>query len=377
MKLFDSFLIGGFECADHINRSGERIDLHRETVHDRLAAHDYGLLTALGIRTVREGIVWSAVETAPYVFDFSEVGRRIRAAEAAGVQILWDLCHFGYPDGLIPTHPQFVDRFVALCAAFTRFHRGITSTTLFVCPINEISFLSWHSGEVRGTVPFATGSGWDIKWHLCRAAIAGIATLKELAPDCRIMTIEPLIQVHATEYSDPDHVVRLNNDQFQAADIIAGRMCPDLGGQESYLDILGFNCYYDGQWTDGSTHLAWPVPVGEPTRRTPMADMLQRASARYGRPFFLSETGHFGDNRPLWVEETTEACAYVQRHNPDFQGVCLYPVVDRPDWDNLTDYSNCGLWDLDEQQRRIPHSPTIAAVMEMQRTLDPLATAAR
>ena len=39
-----------------------------------------------------------------------------------------------------------------------------------------------------------------------------------------------------------------NEYQFEAMDIIAGRMCPDLGGDESFLEILGFNYYWNCQW---------------------------------------------------------------------------------------------------------------------------------
>ena len=371
--LFRSFVSGGFECADHINRSGERVNLLRETGHEARPFEDYRLLTALGIRTVREGVVWSAVETAPYVFDFTEVGQRLRAAEITGVQVLWDLCHFGYPNGLIPTHPQFVPRFEALCAAFVEWHRGSTAERLFVCPINEISFLAWHSGDVRGTVPFATNSGWDIKWHLCRAAIAGIRVLRERDPECRIMTIEPLIRVHAGAHSTPARVAQLNNDQFQAADMIAGRMCPELGGRDDYLDVMGFNCYWDGQWVDGIGPLAWPpaeeLPFEGVSPRAPdrvaLGELLQRAYERYRRPFFLSETGHFGHNRPRWLRMIAEECGRLRRSNPAFAGVCLYPVIDRPDWDNLSHYHNSGLWDYDGAGNRVPHVGSIAAVREM------------
>jgi len=34
MDLFTTFFMGGYECADHINRSGERINLLKETQHD-------------------------------------------------------------------------------------------------------------------------------------------------------------------------------------------------------------------------------------------------------------------------------------------------------------------------------------------------------
>ena len=366
-----SFLMGGYECADHINRSGERINLLRVTEHDVRAQQDFTDLASLGIRVAREGICWSAVETAPYTFDFTEVAHRLRAARTAGVEVIWDLCHFGYPDGLFPTHPQFTPRFVALCRAFVAFHRQSVDTPLYVVPINEISFLSWHSGDVRGTVPFATNAGWDMKWHLCRAAIQGIEALRAAAPDCRIVTIEPLIRVHGHGGSDCGHVARMNNDQFQAMDIIGGRMCPELGGREEYLDLLGFNYYYNGQWTEGHLPLPWPAPQerGELPRRVPLHELLLGAYHRYRRPFFLGETGHFGDDRAQWLDEVREEVRLVRARTHDFFGVCIYPIIDRPDWDDLTSYSNCGLWDLDLNNNRVPHAPSLRAVRRMQQSL--------
>ena len=243
MELFNTFLIGGYECADHINRSGERINLLKETQHDIRVFEDYEALAGIGIKTVREGICWSSVEVAPGVFDFSEALNRMQAAEKFGIQQIWDLIHFGYPDGIYPTHPLFCKRFVELCEAFALFYKKNTKEPLFVVPINEISFLSWHSGDVRGTVPFAVNSGWDIKYHLCKAAILGIKMLKNTDPECRIILVEPLVKIHASE-QQPD-VHELNENQFQAMDIIGGRMCPELGGSEEFLDILGFNYYWN------------------------------------------------------------------------------------------------------------------------------------
>ncbi len=30
------------------------------------------------------------------------------------------------------------------------------------------------------------------------------------------------------------------------------------------------------------------------------------------------------------------------------EGVCLYPIIDRPDWDNPNHWHNSGLWDFRE-----------------------------
>jgi len=379
MSTFKSFFMGGYECADHINRSGERVNLLKETEHDLRAGQDYDDLISLGIKVAREGICWSAVETAPFLFDFSEVENRIRLADAKGIQVIWDLCHFGYPDGIYPTHPHFCQRFEALCKAFTALYTTVSGQPLFVVPINEISFLSWHSGDVRGTVPFAVGCGFDIKYHLCKAALEGIKALKAILPDCRIVLVEPLIAIHGRVEDDPEHIHSLNGHQFQAMDIIAGRMCPELGGSEEYLDILGFNYYWSSQWEHGTGSLPWPEIA---PRRTAIADLLRMAYQRYNKPFFLSETGHFGIGRAEWIDEVTAECLAVLRDGLPLLGACIYPVTDRPDWDDLTSYSDCGIYDLDTAKNRVLHLPSADAILRgealtadfLQAALDPFKT---
>lgn len=365
---FNSFFMGGFECADHINRSGERINLLEENEHHVRVEEDYKLLADLGIKVVREGVCWSKVETSPYVFDFTSLISRIAAARSLNVQIIWDLCHFGYPDGLIPTHPLFSDRFMSLCRAFALFHRSQTSEPLFVVPINEISFLSWHSGDMRGTVPFAINSGFDIKYHLCKAAIEGIKVLKQTDSQCKIMLVEPLVKVHAgnDEISHVDLEI-LNGHQFQAMDIIAGKICPELEGSPDLFDFVGLNYYYNNQWDHLRGTLSWP---SEDKRLAPLSKLLLTAYYRYNKPLVLSETGHFGDLRALWLEEITFECNRAIYLGIDLRGICIYPVIDRPDWDDLTSYSNCGIWDLDHNKERIAHLPSIETVLKCVRFME-------
>ena len=361
MEPFKTFFMGGFECADHVNRSGERINLLKETQHDVRVYEDYRALAAIGIKTVREGICWSAVETSPAFFNFSEVYHRIVAAEKMGIQQIWDLIHFGYPDDIYPTHPLFCQRFVQLCEAFAVFHSTYAKQPLFVVPINEISFLSWHSGDVRGTAPFAINSGWDVKYHLCKAAILGIKVLKKIIPNCTIVLVEPLVKIHASELHND--VQQLNENQFQAMDIIGGRMCPELGGSENFLEILGFNYYWNCQWEVFGEPLPWPDPQ---QKRTPFSELLQIAYERYKKPMLISETGHFGKGRVQWLEEITEECIKSKNKGVDLQGICIYPVTDRPDWDDITSYCQCGIWDLDEMGNRIPHDEYIDGVINSQ-----------
>ncbi|MFN2456810.1 MAG: amine oxidase [Chitinophagaceae bacterium] len=358
MQLFKTFFIGGYECADHINNQGNRVDILKETAHDVRTVEDYQLLKAAGIQTVREGIRWSFVERQPYKYDFSEVENRIKAAQQTGIQQLWDICHFGYPDGLMPSHPQFADRFAEVCKAFAKLYSSYTEDPLIVTPINEISFLAWLGGDVRGTIPFAINSGFDVKYFLCRAAIKGIEAIKSIDTNARVMLVEPLMKVHPrTGAPVCNDVQALNENQYQAMDIITGRMCPELGGQPDYMDIVGFNYYYANQWE----HCGVVLPWDKDGRKTCFSQLLKEAYLRYIKPVIVSETGHFEEDRSAWMEQITNDCIKAMQEGVDLKGICIYPVLDRPDWDYFH-YIKCGIWGYNDNKDRFAETEYLNTV---------------
>ncbi len=350
---FKTFFIGGFECADIINNQGNRVDLLAQTAHDIKIIEDYKLLSAAGIKTVREGIRWSVVETKPFVYDFTEVKNRILAAQQTGIQQLWDICHFGYPEGLMPTHPQFAHRLTELCKAFTNLYRNYSDDPLIITPINEISFISWLGGEARGTVPFAVNTGFDLKYYLCKAAIKSIEAIKNIDPTAQILMVEPLIKVHPQIGEETcEAITGFNEAQFQAMDIITGRICPELGGKPDYMDLAGFNFYYNNQWEHCGEVLGWC----EEKRRSCFSELLHNAYLRYDVPVVLSETGHFGEHKAAWMELITDDCIRAINKGVDLRGICIYPVLDRPDWDNPGHIIPCGIWSYtDNKERTVDH----------------------
>lgn len=348
MKPFKTFFMAGYECADMINNRRQRVDLLQATGHDQRVEEDYALLAATGISTVREGIRWSVVEKEPYRYDFTEVKARIEAAKKHGLQQLWDICHFGYPNGLNPLEPDFTDRFVAVCKAFTEVYRFCTDDPLIVTPINEISFLSWLSGDVEGTVPFLRHSGAAVKYGLCKAAIKSIEAIKAVDPSAKIMMVEPLIRVHPRA-NEPalKRIKECNEGQYEAMDIITGRMYPELGGRPEYMDLAGFNYYYNNQWEHEGRRVVWNTE----RERCDFPGLLKTAADRYKVPVLLSETGHFKEDRPLWIKQITEDCITAMKNGVDLQGICIYPVIDRPDWDTF-ECIPCGVWGYDEQSKK-------------------------
>ncbi len=375
--------MGGFECADHSNAFGNRIDLTAATRHIEHLDEDYRRLEHLRIRTVREGIRWSLVERTPYIYDWAATARIADAAQAQGIQVVWDICHFGFPEDLTPLHPMFARRFAALCRDFVRvMHRRDAQAPLIVTPINEVSFLSWLGGDVRGTSPYCVGQGWEVKFRLMKAYIEGIEAMKEVDPGIRILTTEPLVHIThdlSANRGERLHARRHHHDQFQVIDILSGRMCPELRGRPEYLDLVGLNFYYNNQWVKATGEtLVWKRQ-GEDLRWLPLHALLGQVYRRYGRPMVVSETSHPKEDRPQWAEMIGRECVQALGLGLPLLGVCWYPLIDRPDWDHLDEWHQSGIWERCDQPtedyQRCLHEPTAQAfrraqdVVEAQRAL--------
>lgn len=362
---FRSFWMAGFECTDQLNNRGDRVDFLHVTSHLELIDQDYLSLGTFNFKTVREGLRWSQVETRPYHYDFSTIKIMMEAGRKHGIQQIWDLCHFGFPDDLSPLHPHFTRRFEAFCEAFALFYKSLGyADTLIVTPINEVSFMSWLGGDVAGTSPYCRNNGWEVKYAYMRAYIAGVRILKQIDPGIRILTTEPLVNVvaglGATEQQIED--ARCHHEiQYQALDMLCGKMCPELGGKMEYLDILGFNYYYNNQWIHNPHQiLGWNDPVPHEQLRS-LSSLIREAHLRYDRPVVLSETSHPGEDRPLWIKYISAEVMKNIIDNVPLWGICIYPVIDRPNWDNPDDWHNSGLWDMDPAagiKSRVLHNPS-------------------
>lgn len=376
---FASFWMAGYECCDMVNRHGDRVDLLRLTGHLEKLEEDYRLLNDFEMHSVREGIRWSVVEMSPGVYNWTEVSGIIHTAVKSGKQVLFDLCHFGFPSDLTPFHPHFTSRFEALCRSFVALYRSIQPRgPLIVTPVNEVNFMAWLGGEVAGTAPYCSGKGWDVKYHLMRAFIAGVKAMKEMDPQVLIMTVEPLVNIAADE-TDADSlnaVQLMNGYQFQTLDMLCGLICPELDGRPEYLDIIGLDYYYNSQWSYPlHRRLDWKMQKEEPGYRC-LSDQVRDVYERYKRPVVITETSHPLEDRPLWIQHITAECIKILAADIPLWGICIYPVIDRPDWDYPGIWHRSGIWDIDEtseQLHRILYEPYAAAIKECQQQMARLA----
>jgi beta-glucosidase/6-phospho-beta-glucosidase/beta-galactosidase len=366
--------MGGFEGACHINRSGTRLDLIAATQHDVQAAADYRLVRAVGMATVRDGVRWPSVEHGGS-YDFSSFIPMLQAALAEEVQVIWTLCHYGWPDDLDVFSAAWVDRFARYCGAVARIVADHTDQVPLYSPINEISFLCWAAGDVGGFIhPHARERGNELKRQLVRGAAAGIEAIWNVDRRARIVHVDPVIKVFPRR-DRPDLVaeaLQYDQSQFEAWDMLSGRTEPQLGGRPEYLDVMGLNFYHSNQWEHGGDRLRWEDEPRD-DRWVPLHQLLAGLYQRYQRPICLGETSHFGSGRARWIREIGKEIAAALRAGVPVEGVCLYPVIDRPDWEDANHWHNSGLFDLlhqpDGTLGRVLNEEYAGALCEAQATV--------
>ena len=296
---------------------------------------------------MREGVGWPFIERAGE-FDFSSVVAMAAAARDEGMQVNWNLCHYGWPDELDVFAPQFIERFARYTRAIARVVAEQSDDVPCYTLINEISFLAWAAGDCGGFIhPHARARGDELKRQLVRAVIAGIDAVRDADPRARFLHVDPIIRVvHRRDHpDDAAAAARYTESQHQAWDLLSGRLEPELGGRDEYLDLMGFNFYHSNQWEYEGERLKWEEHPRD-ARWTPLHAQLFQMWTRYRRPVVLAETSHIGVGRGPWIAEIGDEVAKTLDAGVPIEGVCLYPVIDRHDWEDPGHWHNSGVWDL-------------------------------
>ncbi|MEB0119518.1 beta-glucosidase [Pseudomonas sp. CCI1.2] len=330
-KLFDSFFMGGFECSTHRRRDGQRLDLIHSSGHDRWAGADYAQLATAGINTVRDGLRWYLIERQSGRYDWSSFLPMLRAANEQRTQVIWDLSHYGCPEGLDIWRPEFVDRFARFAGAVATLVREESDQIPFYSLVNEMSFWSWAGGDVGYFEPNAHGRGLELKHQLVRASIAAIESVRAVEPRARFVQTDPIIHVlpDSPSHQDTAAAEGYRMSQFEAWDLLTGERWPGLGGKPEYLDIVGVNYYPHNQWILSGSRI-----FRGDSRYRPLAGMLAETWRRYQRPMVITETGSEGHDRASWMRYICEQVTLAMARGVPIEGICWYPILDYPGWDD-------------------------------------------
>jgi hypothetical protein len=364
--LFRTFFQAGFECSCHRNCFGQRLNLLESSQHNKFALRDFQLVKTFGMETIRTAICWPFIEETPGEYDFASVDKLLDASDEAGVELLIDLLHFGWPDHIDVFAPSFPEKFAAFALEFTHFlkRRGVRNNLL--APVNEVSFLSWAGGDKAAVSPLTIARGHEFKRNLIRAAAACSEVLLNELSGVRLIAPEPAIHI-VGDPNIPGDVEEANAytlAQFESWDMLSGRLAPELGGRPEYLDVIGVNFYERNQWVHNSTWITHTDP-----RYRHFHKILQDIWNRYERPMFVSETGTEDDRRAAWFNYVCDEVDLAQENGVPIHGICLYPIANHPGWDDDRHCHN-GLFDYpDAEGNRDVYQPLAEALMRRQSNL--------
>jgi len=371
--IFPTFFMTGFECSTFVWKDRERKDYVVSTAHDRYLEADLAAAMDLGIGVVREAIRWPEVDLGGGRYDWSSVKSVQDAATECKITPIWDLCHYGFPDGCDPFSQECLERFADYCSAAARFVTSTAEGPYFFTPINEITFFSAAASDLGWMYPFAKGHEQELKRALCRMDIAGVKAIREIEPRARMVHVDPI--VHAVPPSDrPDLADQARDEEHEKAveawDMLCGRRAPELGGSPDILDIVGVNVYHYSQVQLDADKKREILGPRDP-RRKPLSDLLQFAWDRYRRPIIIGETSGYQDNRAEWLRMTVEESLKALNAGVGLHGVCLYPFVDVPDW-WTQNWAKIGIYDVADKEsfERVPCDPYIAELRRWQKLLD-------
>lgn len=344
--------MAGFECSTMQFWDGRRVDASAASLHDVRAAEDYALCAAHGLLTMRDGLRWPLIERSRGVYDWSSWRPMLDAARDSGVQIIWDLLHFGLPDDLgDPWGPELPERFAAFCEAAASVFREHFDDAPLWAPVNEISYWAYAGGHQAYFQPMGQERGDEWKRQLIHCAIAGVDAVRRVDPRARCVHTDPVVHVIPAGDGDRDGAEGERQLMFHAWDGIAGMRWQDLGGSIDRLDILGVNYYSENQWLRNAEKPQWnldrhTVGLAQPGYR-PFHEILIELWDRYGRPMIIAETGAEGANGPGWLRYVSGEVEIARDAGAVIEGVCLYPVMDYCGWGDHR-HCRCGLIHLGE-----------------------------
>ena len=370
--LFPSFILGGFEGSNFIDRSHRRADYITLTQHDRFYRQDYERARAAGMRIVREVARWPLCDRAGAI-DLSSYAPMALAAHECGLAHILCLFHYGYPDDLHPFDDRFVPRFVAFAEAVALWRARHIQGPRWYAVANEISFYAFAAGDMGWFGPHLVGSGARLKRILIAASLRATEAIQAIDPEARFIAVDP-IRYEVPPRDRPDlaeQIARENETEHEARDIALGRAEPQLGGWPESFQVVGVNCYPD---TQRVTMAEEGLPIDDP-RRLPLRQALGALWERYRKPIIMAETSARDAQRPFWLRYVTDEVIAALKAGVDVQGVCIYPLVDMREWKRgqIGEWGRLGLWDIREADgvvQRVENPGYLRALAETRARLE-------
>ncbi|MDX2378275.1 MAG: family 1 glycosylhydrolase [Acidimicrobiia bacterium] len=365
----------GEEGSDPIVLRGGRPyrqDQFAQSGHDSRVHADLADIASLGVQIVRYGTPWRLAEPSPGRYDWTRWDEAFDACNAAGLEPIVELLHFGLPDhyaGFV--EPAWIDGFGRYVEAFLERY----PEPRWFTPINEPGITAAMSARF-GLWNDRLASPEAHARALANVVLANLEALDRIRSDRDASWIgSEGFDIPVAVVADAvDEAARRRALGWLVWDLHFGRTPPTV--VRDYLDpvpeatlaridalavterlVAGLDVYPISVHAVGGPRPSWTV-----------AELLDLAAAeirrwheRYQHPFWVAETSNLTlslDEQIAWLDGFAGRLATLRAEGRPARGLCWYSRGDQFDWQTgLADPSGAvtevGLYDTERRARPV------------------------
>ncbi len=341
------------------------LDAFALTGHDDHWREDFERAADLGVHTLRYGMPWPRIETAPGVFAFSALRTRLEYLVSLGIAPVLDLIHYGtpawMPDGIgDPGFPEALGRYARATA------QGLGDLANRFTPYNEPQVAAALCGAVGRWPPYAASptAFATIGVRVARALVLASDGLRSVRPASRLISAES-INWELADVLMPELAAQgLVTEELRAAvgsfpaNLAYGKLPPEhafgailvsLGVPRADLewfasraqppDVLGYNHYPDLVDFPGSPDFtrgaAVPLDAAADEATLGVERGLRRAHAYFGRDISLAETsaGLGAEARAAYASALGRMVARLRAEAFPLVGLNWWPLLQAVRWE--------------------------------------------
>jgi beta-glucosidase/6-phospho-beta-glucosidase/beta-galactosidase len=347
LELDRGFVVAtGIECSAPLV-DGRRVDELVKTGHDIRYRDDFRLAAELGVRYIRYGIPFHAVNPGPGVFDWRWVDGALDACRQAGLAPIVDLMHFGVPDDVRDyQNPALSERFATYARTFVERYPWVRHYT----PVNE-PFI---------TAAFSARQGyWNEQRadersfvralvHVTRAAVLAAEAIRAIRADAVLIQAETCHYTHPRTPAAMDRAALENELRFTTFELVFGRRLPDLvrrhlidhGAGPDELAWFERNGSDEG-WIVGNDYYETSEQqvddagaISTSGLRLGYYELAHQYHDRLDRPIMHTETNHDGPRAAAWLDQQWTDVLRLRADGVPIRGFTWYGLVNHVDWDS-------------------------------------------
>ncbi|MBZ9935191.1 family 1 glycosylhydrolase [Mesorhizobium sp. BR1-1-16] len=337
-------------------RIGERVlDEFALTHHYQYFREDLDRVKGLGVRAIRYGMPWYKAEPEKGKFDWDWIDRAIDHAAGTGVEIVFDLMHYGVPLWL---ENQFLntdyEKHVAdWAAAFTRRYKDRVK---YYTPFNEPLICSEFVGLRGMWPPYLRGADGQVKIirNISRGMTLSVQAMRAERGDAIMVQVDAAGEVLPDTPDLAEAAAFETAKTFMATDLLLGLVGDDHilrdwflqhGMSEADLvwhlerkqdvEIVGTNYYPETSQQrlvrHGKDELIRKPISG---RAAGMESSVRQFWEKYKRPVVVTESSLNGtiEERAQWLAEAVDAIPKIRAKGLPLVGFTYFPVFDLIDW---------------------------------------------